>query len=82
MSEREQYENPYTHLILADVANKSLSIERVEAMQEDFAAHPTADPEYLASLDEALTYLLTPEQLVQRQRDREGLPPAPESEVE
>lgn len=81
-NEREQYEHPYTHLIIADVANQSLSVERVEALQEDFAAHPTADPEYLASLNEALTYLLTPEQLVQRARDREGQPPAPDGEVQ
>lgn len=78
----DQYKQPYTQYIMADIANGSLTKERVEAMQEDFAAHPTADPEYLASLNEALAHLLTPEQVVQRMRDREGLPPATDSEVQ
>lgn len=77
----DQYKGKYTHLILADVANKSLSVERVEGLQEDFQAHPTADPEYLSSLNEALSILLGPEEVMKRQRDREGLPPAQDGEV-
>lgn len=37
------------------------------------------DPSYV-SVCEALKHLLTPEQTMIRERDREGQPPAPESE--
>lgn len=77
----EQYKQPYTVYILKDIENGSLSKERVEAMQEDFAAHPTADPEYLSSLNEALSILLGPEEVMKRQRDREGQQPAQDGEV-
>jgi hypothetical protein len=67
----EQYQEPYTRFIVADVQNGTLSKQRIREMQEDFAAHPQADPEYLASLDEALKLLYGPEQVMKRMRDRE-----------
>jgi hypothetical protein len=74
----EQYKEPYTRFIVADVQNGTLNELRLREMQEDFTAHPQADPEYLASLDEAIKLLYGPEQLVMRMRDRK----LPGSEVQ
>lgn len=74
----EQYKRLFTKFIIAEVKKDVLDIETVQSIQQTFASDPQRDPEYLASLDEALSILLGPEDIVRRGRDREGLPPAPE----
>lgn len=69
--EQDKYEQKYTYLIIANVTNNALSKERVAELEQEFAAEPEKDPPYLASLQEALKLLYTPEELMIRQRDRE-----------
>lgn len=90
----DQYKRAYTKYIVADVRDGKLDIEMLQAIQRTFAAEPERDPEYLASLDEALSILqpisldtamkrlLGPEEVMKRTRDREGQQPKPGSEGE